>query len=660
MTKEKISPIIDIEKTIEFCKIYPNFIHSSIQVFDDNQKDPNESLAQIFSIRKWWIDEVIKKQEKWCWVYFSVNQMETWTRSKSTTTHINAWIVEVDDKPKKEQMDAYMNAPIKPSMIIESKKSYHVYYFAKDWDIETYETICWWLKQYFGWDIALVKDYSRVLRIPWFSHLKDPLDPFLVKLVYINNENKHTKEQMMSAFPYENVEKKTWTQTIIPSEWVWNEMASWNSQSMLDDLSWTRLMNWDMIAFKSNTVWSQILVNWKSTWSWVDAAWMIWSTDKWWPTRIQWILRYWNVTKSELLSFCLDKYENRFDKQMLQREKTKVKAESVKKQEDMAIEWVFENFQHVSYKEKILRSVSELDQTNPREIIKRWWDERDKSLWWIYTGKVYLIGWETWGGKSTFINLVCENIVKQWHGVVRYSLEDRLEDKWKEDLFFAVNRYRKNKWYTMYKRSDFVNNEYWHEEWKFTDSKFKESVDWAVEVLSKYNITELDRKKQVNITELCELIKEEAQKWKRFFAVDHLHYFEMSNSERRDLEIQSVMHKINDLARDYNICIFLIAHYSNTKQIAWEPHPWMFKDGSAIKQVANIIIQMVTDDYDWSTDFHITKIRWPWRCYKISWRFDIDKFEYNFIKSSEQREKEKDVNFNIWKNYDEDDLWEPF
>jgi hypothetical protein len=68
----------------------------------------------------------------------------------------------------------------------------------------------------------------------------------------------------------------------------------------------------------------------------------------------------------------------------------------------------------------------------------------------------------------------------------------------------------------------------------------------------------------------------------------------MSNSERRDLEIQEIMLELNDIVRVYNISIFLIAHYSNYKKLE-KPHPSMFKDGSAIKQVANIIIQIVSD-----------------------------------------------------------------
>ena len=35
----------------------------------------------------------------------------------------------------------------------------------------------------------------------------------------------------------------------------------------------------------------------------------------------------------------------------------------------------------------------------------------------------------------------------------------------------------------------------------------------------------------------------------------------MKKTERHDLEIQNVMHQINEIARKYNVAVFLIAHY---------------------------------------------------------------------------------------------------
>jgi hypothetical protein len=53
------------------------------------------------------------------------------------------------------------------------------------------------------------------------------------------------------------------------------------------------------------------------------------------------------------------------------------------------------------------------------------------------------------------------------------------------------------------------------------------------------------------------------------------------------------MHDINEVARTFNVAIFILAHYRKLNNS--EPTNDAFKDASAIKQVANIIIHIVRD-----------------------------------------------------------------
>jgi hypothetical protein len=68
--------------------------------------------------------------------------METGQRNKESVTEINAWICEVDGIDKTEQQAMIKICPIKPSLIIESKSSYHLYRFAKDGTKENWNKIC--------------------------------------------------------------------------------------------------------------------------------------------------------------------------------------------------------------------------------------------------------------------------------------------------------------------------------------------------------------------------------------------------------------------------------------------------------------------------------------------------------------------------------------
>ncbi len=53
-------------------------------------------------------------------------------RDKDSVTNINARVSESDTLSKEDQMKLIESAPLKPSMVIESNKSYHIYYFAID------------------------------------------------------------------------------------------------------------------------------------------------------------------------------------------------------------------------------------------------------------------------------------------------------------------------------------------------------------------------------------------------------------------------------------------------------------------------------------------------------------------------------------------------
>jgi hypothetical protein len=118
---------------------------------------------------------------------------------------------------------------------------------------------------------------------------------------------------------------------------------------------------------------------------------------------------------------------------------------------------------------------------------------------------------------------------------------------------------------------------------------------------------------------MVRLMEEEARAWTKVFFIDHLHYFKKSWWQRTDLEIESIMHDINEICRIYNVTVFLLAHY---RKLNWEtPTNDAFKDASWIKQVANIIIH-ISRDWD-LTRFTLWKIRWKIKCKWFLWNYNI-------------------------------------
>lgn len=295
-------------------------------------------------------------------------------------------------------------------------------------------------------------------------------------------------------------------------------------------------------------------------------------------------------------------------------------------------------FKHIKYSEKIRRAKEELYSTDPDQIIKWWWSEWDDYLWWIYGWKIYVVWAETWVWKSTFINQICSNVSNQGWRVVKYSLEDRMEDIWKEELYYQVNRLRYIDKKPAYDWIKFLNWIYLRDDYR----DFQYYVDMADDILSKKQIVELDKEKQVNINDLCALMVEECEKWANMFAIDHLHYFEKIWWERHDLEIESVMQKINEIVRKYNVAVFIVAHYRKLNKT--RPDNDSFKDASWIKQVANVIIHIIRDMDDNETEFVLWKLRWPIKPYSLTATFDLSKFEYSFHKTEQQKESDEFFN----------------
>jgi hypothetical protein len=83
--------------------------------------------------------------------------------------------------------------------------------------------------------------------------------------------------------------------------------------------------------------------------------------------------------------------------------------------------------------------------------------------------------------------------------------------------------------------------------------------------IMKIPITELEKNKDVTIDDLAELMSEECDKGTRVFIIDHLHYFQFENDKiRMDLQIESAMKRINDIARQRDVAVLLVAHYNST------------------------------------------------------------------------------------------------
>lgn len=113
-------------------------------------------------------------------------------------TRINAQFVECDDLSLEEQQKQIDAFPLKPSLIIRTRKSLHTYWFIKNGDVGRFRTIQKQLITHFDGDPMCVNE-SRVLRLPGFNHCKE--DPVKVECIYFHPEHRYTQDELANVLP---------------------------------------------------------------------------------------------------------------------------------------------------------------------------------------------------------------------------------------------------------------------------------------------------------------------------------------------------------------------------------------------------------------------------------------------------------------------------
>lgn len=248
--------------------------------------------------------EALDLNSQWQYgIFFSINGFKG-RRIKENLTSINAWAIDLDSGTKQEMRNRIMQTRIFPSLIIETQRGFHVYWFAGEASIENYKEITEMrLAPYFQADTNAV-DICRILRYPGFLHWKDPKNPFLVQEVY-RNDKIINEDDMLNFFARKKEEKKVdlnifkkpvvsfkFTPTYGDSHTFWERINNLNCQNALTSLSGTSYVKGDEFEFRENhNGTTQIWVNGQSSSCWLDKNGMIGSSSGGGPTIANWL--YW-------------------------------------------------------------------------------------------------------------------------------------------------------------------------------------------------------------------------------------------------------------------------------------------------------------------------------------------------------------------------------
>jgi hypothetical protein len=235
-------------------------------------------------------------------IFWTVNDFPPGERKEINIQRINAWYVDIDGQSKNEVMKN-IGLYLRPSLVIETKNGIHAYWFCKEdgliyHDVQGYKSFLKInLRSAFN-SCPNSSDASRVLRAPFYLHMKEPADPFLVKPLW-EEDRTYDFDQMAKAFP-ENIRYKIIETEArkISGDDFWVKVGHLNCEEALMKFSGSSVVRGETFTFRFQAGGKKnIYVNGKSTSCWIDTDGLIGSNDRGGPTIAQWLKWYGNSYK---------------------------------------------------------------------------------------------------------------------------------------------------------------------------------------------------------------------------------------------------------------------------------------------------------------------------------------------------------------------------
>ncbi|MFQ7361166.1 DNA primase family protein [Clostridium perfringens] len=129
-------------------------------------------------------------------IFFVVN---SGGNSDRKINKINAQFFECDTLSLEDQLENISKFPLEPSIIVQTKKSLHVYFLIKNGKVEKFRDIQKKLAKHFNGDGSCINE-SRVMRVPGFYHCKE--EPVRVKCIKFNPNLFYTQEDLEKELSY--------------------------------------------------------------------------------------------------------------------------------------------------------------------------------------------------------------------------------------------------------------------------------------------------------------------------------------------------------------------------------------------------------------------------------------------------------------------------
>lgn len=230
--------------------------------------------------------------------------------SRVTNENINYWYCDIDEGSKQEQWERIRLLPLQPTMMVQTKKGFHLYWRSDCATVENFSLIEKRIIEYTRAD-KRAKDIVRLLRMWGFRHWKNPEEPYAVEIVMLNKDIRYSENQMLEAFPISEDEKKAlqnsdrqiirkYSPSDVKGDTVFDRIKAMNQQILMERLSGTQYVAGENYTFKPQRNGNiNIMVDGKSTSCFINTSGNI-IADKYYSNNVINWLKWYGHTPAEI------------------------------------------------------------------------------------------------------------------------------------------------------------------------------------------------------------------------------------------------------------------------------------------------------------------------------------------------------------------------
>ena len=496
------------------------FPDSFLQTFPDNKKDGGTLCKALSSTTQ---EECNKLNKVGAGIFFSPNGFDSFAkRSEGACTKVNWWYVDIEGYAKSEQQEKIREFPLRPTMVIETKNGYHVYWKINGTSIHWHKVILN-LIDFFSSDVA-ISSLNEVLRIPTFLHQKDAT-PFRIELKK-EGEESYTEEQMFKALPKKKIHEQKYDGYLdFSDDTTLDEIKDIPIESVLDAFG---------VMHKRGTIYEDGVPT--SAKIWRDHNCIKRFSEK--PgsgTAIDVALTWGGASSvSDAIEMCCDKFN-------IHRKVLEKKAETI------TTTGVFSGVTDV-----IDKITADSYLVEDKDILEFGFPAIDEVIGGIFPDMLTVIGARSGHGKSEFCRYIASNAAKKGKKVYYFDLENSVGDFFHRELKTTLAQYD-----VFVKKTDLRRKAFWAgEHAELAGSilgQIKREFQGSMKLYTRTDLPTFDEF----------LAFMEAVTDADLIIIDHLHYFRYADNSEQHQQISEVMLRIKNFTRAKQVPVILAAHVKN-------------------------------------------------------------------------------------------------